>query len=240
MNYVLPLHFSDHRFRAAVGRAAVVCFLIGVSCFTAFGQALTSLSGTVSDATGAVAPNVTVVIEDTNRGLSRTAVSDETGRYSFAQIPPGKYRLTAKAVGFADVVVENLELQVNSPATVNVSLRVKEVTETVTVSAEAIQVNTTDASLGNAIGTKEVLQVPLYLRNVVGLLAFQPGVTSFNESSTDDRNGSVNGGRGDQTNITLDGIDVNDHHSAPGLHFRGPAQPGFGQRIPDHDLQCGR
>ena len=81
-----------------------------------------------------------------------------------------------------------------------------------TVSAEAIQVNTTDASLGNAIGTKEVLQVPLYLRNVVGLLALQPGVTSFNDSNTDDRNGSVNGGRGDQTNITLDGIDVNDHH----------------------------
>ena len=212
MSYLLPFHFSDHRFPAAVVRAAVVCILIGVSCFTAFGQALTSLSGTVSDATGAVAPNVTVIIEDTSRGISRTAVSDETGRYSFAQILPGKYRLTAKAVGFADVVVENLELQVNSPATVNVSLRVKEVTETVTVSAEAIQVNTTDASLGNAIGTKEVLQVPLYLRNVVGLLAFQPGVTSFNESSTDDRNGSVNGGRGDQANITLDGIDVNDHH----------------------------
>ena len=212
MNYVLPFHFSDHRLWAAVGRAGVACFLIGAFCLTAFGQALTSLSGTVSDASGAVAPNVTVVIEDTSRGLSRTAVSDETGRYRFAQIPPGKYRLTAKSVGFADVVVENLELQVNSPATQNVSLRVKEVTETVTVSAEAIQVNTTDASLGNAIGTKEVLQVPLYLRNVVGLLAFQPGVTSFNDSNTDDRNGSVNGGRGDQTNITLDGIDVNDHH----------------------------
>ena len=117
MNYVLPFHFSDHRLRAAVGRAGVACFLIGACCLTAFGQALTSLSGTVSDATGAVAPNVTVVIEDTSRGLSRTAVSDETGRYSFAQILPGKYRLTAKAVGFADVVVENLELQVNSPAT---------------------------------------------------------------------------------------------------------------------------
>src|SRR5688572_8303079 len=154
-------------FPSVVRVVAVACILIGASRFTAFGQALTSLSGTISDATGAVAPNVTVIIEDTSRGFSRTAVSDETGRYSFAQILPGKYRLTAKSVGFADVVVENLELQVNSPATVNVSLRVKEVTETVTVSAEAIQVNTTDASLGNAIGTKEVLQVPLYLRNVV-------------------------------------------------------------------------
>ncbi len=203
--------FRTLMFPAAVVRMAVACILIGASC-TAFGQALTSLSGTVSDASGAVAPGVTILVEDSGRGISRTTVSDETGRYSFAQILPGKYRLTTKAAGFADVVVENLELQVNSPATVNVSLRVKEVTETVTVSAEAIQVNTTDASLGNAIGTKEILQVPLYLRNVVGLLAFQPGVTSFNDNRSDERNGSVNGGRADQANVTLDGIDVNDHH----------------------------
>jgi len=213
VNHTLAFHFSDHRFPAAVVRVWVACILIAASCFTAFGQALTSLSGTISDATGSVAPNVTVIIEDASRGVNRTAASDETGRYSFLQILPGKYRLTARAVGFADVVVENLELQVNSPATVNVSLRVREVTETVTVSAEAIQVNTTDASLGNAIGTREILQAPLYLRNVVGLLAFQPGVTSFNENTSDNRNGSVNGGRADQANITLDGIDVNDHHS---------------------------
>ena len=212
MNHMLPFDLSNHRFQAVV-RVAVACMLIGASCFTAFGQALTSLSGTVSDATGAVAPNVTVILEDVSRGFSRTTVSDETGRYNFLQILPGKYRLTTKAVGFADVVVQAVELQVNTPATVNISLRVKEITETVTVNAEAIQVNTTDASLGNAIGTKEVLQVPLYLRNVVGLLAFQPGVTSFNDSSTDNRNGSVNGGRADQANITLDGIDVNDQQS---------------------------
>ena len=118
MNHALPFRISGHRFQAAVIWAAVAGFLIGASCSTAFGQAFTSLSGTVSDASGAVAPNVTVLIEDTSRGISRTAVSDETGRYSFSQILPGKYRLTTKAVGFADVIVENLELQVNSPATV--------------------------------------------------------------------------------------------------------------------------
>ena len=160
-----------------------------------------------------MAPNVTVLIEDTSRGISRTAVSDETGRYSFLANPARKIpsddesgricRRGGGEPGIAGQLARNGE---------HFAYRVKEVTETVTVSAEAIQVNTTDASLGNAIGTKEVLQVPLYLRNVVGLLAFQPGVTSFNDSNTDDRNGSVNGGRGDQTNITLDGIDVNDHH----------------------------
>ncbi len=193
---------------------SILTFQLAISNGVMFGQALTSLSGTVTDATGAVVPGTAVAIEETGKGFNRAATSDDTGRYTFPQIPPGKYRLIAKMGGFADVVIDNLELQVNSPATVNVELsKVSGVAETINVSAQATQINATDASLGNAIGTKEVLQLPLYLRNVVGLLTFQPGVTSFNDSSTDDRNGSVNGGRADQANVTLDGIDVNDTHS---------------------------
>jgi len=197
---------------AVMLRAAGACLLICSCCFGAFGQALTSLSGSVADPTGAVVPNVNITLEETNRGSSRSALSDVAGRFGFPQIPPGKYRLVATAAGFADVVIDPLELLVNTPTTINITLQqVKGVTQTVTVSAQPIQVNTTDASLGNAIGTNEVLQLPLYLRNVVGLLSFQPGVTAFNESTSDYRNGSVNGGKADQANVTLDGIDVNDH-----------------------------
>jgi hypothetical protein len=204
-----------NRGRAAAHRLSIAVGLLLSAClFTAFPQALTSVSGLVTDASGAIVANVAITLEDKSRGLVRNTVSDETGLYNFAQIPPGKYRLAAKTPGFAEVVIENVELQVNTPATVNLELRqVAGVAETITVSAVATQLNATDASLGNAIGTKEVLQLPMYLRNVVGLLTFQPGVTSFTESSSDDRNGSVNGGRADQANVTLDGIDVNDHHS---------------------------
>jgi hypothetical protein len=213
MNAALLRRFTDRRFRISILRTVIVGFLISTSCFRLFGQAFTSLSGSVTDATGALAPNVAIAIEETSRGIGRSTLSDSAGRYSFSQIPPGTYRLTAKATGFADVVIESLELLVNSPATVNVELRqVRGLAETVTVTAQATQLNATDASLGNAIATREVLQLPLYLRNVVGLLTFQPGVTSFTESTTDDRNGSVNGGRADQANVTLDGIDVNDHY----------------------------
>lgn len=199
-------------FRAGRLRGAAILILLGIGCAAAFGQALTSVSGNVSDPTGAVTPNVNITIEDRSRGASRSTVSDAEGRYSFLQIPPGTYRLTAKAPGFAEVIIEMLELLVNTPATVNVELReLRGVAETITVAAQAAQVNTTDASLGNAVGTKEVLQLPLYLRNVVNLLSFQPGVTSFTDNTSDDRNGSVNGGRADQANVTLDGIDVNDH-----------------------------
>ena len=199
-----------------LSRVIATVILLGAGSFTAFPQALTSVSGTVTDATAALVPGAAITIEDTGRGFTRSTTSDATGRYSFPQIPPGRYRLVTKMKGFNDVVIEDLELQVNSPATVNVELRqVSGVAEAVTVNAEAMQLNTTDASLGNAVGTKEVLQLPMYLRNVVGLLTFQPGVTAFtnrSDSATDDRNGSVNGGRADQANVTLDGIDVNDHH----------------------------
>src|SRR4029434_6629391 len=97
--------------------------LIFVVCVHADGQALTSLSGTVSDPTGAVVPNVSITLEDINRGCSRRAVSDEVGRYGFPQVRPGKYRLVVKAAGFADVVIDPVELAVNTPATVNIPLQ---------------------------------------------------------------------------------------------------------------------
>jgi hypothetical protein len=124
--------------------------------------------------------------------------------------------------------VNDVELRVNQPATINVKFeKVGTVAETISVSAEAVQVNTTDATLGAAIGAQPILQLPFFARNVAGLLAFQPGVTAINnntastdyvganpstfgEGTIDDRNGAVNGGKSDQANVTLDGVDVND------------------------------
>ena len=82
----------------------------------------------------------------------------------------------------------------------------------ISVSAEAVQVNTTDASLGNAIGNRPITQLPFEARNVVGLLALQPGVSlpRSQTSHNDYRSGAVNGGKSDQGNVTLDGVDVND------------------------------
>ncbi len=82
------------------------------------------------------------------------------------------------------------------------------------VAAETTQLNTTDASLGNAIGERPIQQLPFEARNVVGLLALQPGVTYLGDPGPGNlnsyRSGSVNGGKSDQGNVTLDGVDVND------------------------------
>lgn len=184
-----------------------------VFAWALFGQGFSSLTGTVSDPQGAVVAGAKISLEDPTRGVSREVTSGADGRYTLAQVPPGKYKVTAKAPGFSDVAISNVTLAVNLAATIDIRFeKVGAIAETISVSAEGTQINTTDASVGNAIGTKPILQLPLFARNLASLLAFQPGVTSFAEvsgSPLDDRSGAVNGGKSDQANITLDGVDVN-------------------------------
>jgi hypothetical protein len=169
----------------------------------------TSLSGTVTDPTGAVIPNATITIVNVETGQQREARADNQGRYTMPQLTPGTYKLTARAPGFVDVVVNKLELLVNEPATVPITFeKVGTTATTITVEASAVQVNTTDATLGNVVSSTAIQELPFFARNITNLLAAQPGVTNFGVS--DDRSGAVNGGKSDQANVTLDGVDVND------------------------------
>jgi hypothetical protein len=107
---------------------------------------------------------------------------------------------------------------VNEPVTVDLTFeKVGSVATTVSVEAEATQVNTTNATLGNAVGGQVIDQLPFEARNVVGLLAVQPGVVYLGETNpgqlNDPRSGSVDGGKADQGNVTLDGVDVNDQQN---------------------------
>ena len=188
-----------------------VCLLVAGSLFSQ----TSSLTGTVADPTGAVIPNAAVSVTNTQTGAKRSDTSDTQGRFTIPQLPPGTYSLMAQAPGFNDVTIQAIELLVNSPATVNVRFeKVGSTSTSVVVEAAAAQLNTVDASLGNVITSQAIVELPSFARNVANLLSFQPGVAFFGipNSSTgvpDDRNGSVNGGRSDQSNITLDGADVN-------------------------------
>jgi hypothetical protein len=195
---------------------AIVLSLAG----PAAGQNLTTLNGTVTDPTGAVVPGAQVEIVNTETGLKREALTDADGNYVFTQITPGVYNLTARAQGFRAVTVGGVRLLVNTPATIPLGLEVGSTTETITVEASALQLNTVDASIGNSFGSKPILQLPFEGRNVVGLLSLQPGVTFAgenvaNSSTTTERQraGNVVGGKSDQANVTLDGVDVNDQQS---------------------------
>jgi hypothetical protein len=177
----------------------------------------TVITGTISDPSGAVVPSASVTIVNLATGLQRTTVADSQGRYTISQVVPGTYKVTAKATGFSEISIGRVELLVNQPATVPLTFeKVGSTNEVIQVEAASEQVNTTDASLGNAIGTQAIIEMPMFARNVAGLLAFQPGVTSFGafgSGNLDFRSGSVNGGKSDQSNITLDGVDVADQNT---------------------------
>ena len=181
----------------------------------AWGQATTSVRGTITDTSGGSVAGATVTITNPESRIERTATSGTDGSYQFLLLPPGTYKLTVTAQGFQRHEETGLQLLVNTPATVNVQLKVGGGKETVTVTAEEPALNMVDASIGNSFDETQVSQIPLEGRNVPDLLSLQAGVAYTGnrpdiDKDQDTRNGSVNGARSDQSNITLDGVDVND------------------------------
>jgi len=181
----------------------------------AWGQATTSLRGTITDQTGGVIPKATVSLKSPSTGFGRTTTSAADGSYEFLQLPPGSYQLTVEKAGFQTYQQSDIELLVSTPATENVTLTVGAATQTVAVTAEAPLINTTDATIGNTFTENQVKQLPIESRNVVDLLSLQPGVVFTSnrpdiDVDMDTRSGAVNGARSDQSNVTLDGVDVND------------------------------
>ncbi|MBZ5571690.1 MAG: carboxypeptidase-like regulatory domain-containing protein [Acidobacteriia bacterium] len=197
----------------------LVAFWLAAWTNSAFSQSSsTSLRGTVVDPSGSMVAGATVILENAESNLRRTVTSGTQGEYQFVALPPGTYVLTVTATGFERYQQAGLQLLVSTPATANVHLRVGGTTEVVTVTSEAPVLNTVDASLGNSFDENQVRQIPLEGRNVPDLLSLQAGVAYTGnrpdiDKDQDSRNGSVNGARSDQSNITLDGVDVNDQSS---------------------------
>lgn len=204
---------------AARRQAVIAVPVLLVALFSAaWGQATASLSGRVTDPSGAAIPAAAASLANAATGLHRSARADAQGVYQFLAIPPGTYTLTVTARGFAPHVQPNLQLLVNVPATVNVTLGLAATTTSVEVQGTvAPLLNTTDASMGNAFNKLQVTQLPIADRNVVQLLSLQPGVTYMGlnnlTSNFDTRSGAVDGLRSDQSNVTLDGVDVNDQNN---------------------------
>lgn len=174
----------------------------------------TALHGVVTDKTGATVASAHATLTDAQRGLTRETDSTSEGAFEFVGLAPGTFVLTVDASGFKRFEQRNLQLLVNLPSTLNVSLEVGTSQQTIEVSAQAQTLNTTDASLGNAFNETQVKQLPLEGRNVPDLLTLQPGVAYTGNRAdvpaSDTRSGAVNGARSDQSNLTLDGIGVND------------------------------
>ncbi|HEY6936911.1 MAG TPA: TonB-dependent receptor, partial [Terriglobales bacterium] len=137
-----------------------------------------TISGVVSDPTGAVVANATVTITNVATGLARTATSSEIGEFTAPDLPNGTYRIVVQAPNFMESVVEKVEVHVASTALVNVQLKLGSASEQVTVEANAIQVQTDSAQLGEVVLGQQVKDLPLNGRNFVELTQLQPGVSS--------------------------------------------------------------
>jgi hypothetical protein len=174
----------------------------------------TSLSGTVTDNSGALIPDVNVSISNAATGTTLSTKSKSKGEFSFEQLAPGTYEVKVISPGFSEQD-EKVELLVSTPVKLNFKLTVG-AAEVVNVETNLAEVNTSDATLGKAFNSQQVQNLPYLANNVTYLLSLQPGVLALDSGAqtgglnTDTRTGIVNGARQDQTNITLDGVDNND------------------------------
>ncbi len=173
--------------------------------------------GRVSDAAGAVLPNVKVTLVNEGTSVSRDGKTNDNGDYDFVQVPVGTYRLEFDLTGFKKNVRRGVSLDINQVITLNVNMQVGATQEVVDVTSEAPLVETTSTQLGAVVGDRAISELPLNARDTYQFLQLQPGVMSTVGTGNQivygsDKSGSVsvNGGRGRSNNFSVNGGDAND------------------------------
>jgi hypothetical protein len=183
----------------------VVALLLSIFACVVVVQAQTggsTVRGTIRDPQGNLVAGATVTLTNSEKNFSRTQSTTENGNFIFTAVPPDTYKLDVEATGFKRASVPQVTALVDTPLNVDIQLEVGALSETVVItSATEAPLNTSDATIGNTFESRRIEQLPLNARNPIGLLSLQPGVT---------RTGYVNGGRSDQANVLLDGVDNNE------------------------------
>src|SRR5437867_1410158 len=136
-----------------------------------FGQVTAQISGTARDQSGAVLPGVEVTVTQTETGVTRSTITNETGSYALLNLPIGPYRLEASLPGFRTFRQTGIVLQVNGSPVVNPALEVGQITEQVEVQANTTLVETRNAGIGQVVENTSILELPLNGRAVVELVA---------------------------------------------------------------------
>ena len=181
---------------------AVVCLLTVLPAALFAQSASTGLiTGLVTDPSGAVIAGATVTIQQHGTGTNQSTVTDSDGRYNFPAVNPDDYTVTFAAKGFQTTVVNLLKVEVFKGYTVNMSLKIGETTQTVTVSeaATSAELQTTTATVGEVLGGASLEALPVYTRSASALMFYQPAVSP---------SGQIAGARDEQITFTLDGGDV--------------------------------
>ena len=184
-----------------------VVVLVILSAGVLKAQDAATLTGVVTDSSGASIPSANIELVNTTTNTVYKAKTNGAGSFTITNVNPGPdYKVTFSASGFEQVVVTGVHMSVGIARTQNATLSIGNVATSVSVSAagQEVTLNTTDASIGNNIDVQQLNQLPIYDRTngITTLFTQQPGVDSFQ--------GSVTGARIDQTEVSVDGLDVND------------------------------
>src|SRR5262245_28105445 len=193
-----------------------------------FGQVTGSISGSVRDTTGAVLPGVGITVTNTESGLTRMTVSNETGSYNFQSLPVGPYELTTDLPGFKQQVRRGITLVVGQEAVLNLTLEVGAIAEKVEVTEEAPLVNTTVSSTSGLINEDQIKELPLNGRSFEQLLTLNTGTVNNNVHSTGS-SFSVGGKRTETNRFTMNGVDyVGDNATGQYIAPQGASQQLLG------------
>jgi Carboxypeptidase regulatory-like domain len=194
-------------------RFSLVLIILLVSAGKMFGQAgaTGTISGTITDSSGAVLPNVEISVTNTGTNSVFHTVTSSAGDFSATSLQPGSYTVSATAPGFQRAVTKPFILTVDQQARINLPLKPGQVTETMEVTAESIELDTDTAALSQEMSGDQVAALPLNGRNFMQLLLVGAGAVTVGGEQGTMRQGegagvSINGGRPEGNNYTLDGL----------------------------------
>jgi hypothetical protein len=180
-----------------------------------------SITGLVTDPSGAIIPGAKVTLLDENKGFSFNATTDSSGRYVLRSIPPGTYKISAEAPSFQGQGHEHVHLDVSQNISIDFSLKVGAATASVEVKANAVQLQTEDAVTGQVVNRKFVNDLPLIDRNFVDLTYLAPGVGETDAPSSQKSQGGINfisnGSRNATADVLIDGASATNFDQNSGI-----------------------
>ncbi|HEY7499985.1 MAG TPA: TonB-dependent receptor [Vicinamibacterales bacterium] len=188
------------------------------------GGATTSLSGTVTDASGAIIPGANVAVKNAATGTTFETVTNESGYFSVPALDPGTYTVTVTLMGFKTAVVNDVRVNASTPATVKVAMAVGGLTDTIVVQGGAEIIQTTTPAVTSTIDTNQILKIPTGSRSALEFVTLLPGINTPGGPG-ESRDSTVNGLPQSAINITIDGMSAQDNHLKTGDGFFARVSP---------------